>query len=126
MARDASVPAATARAAGDGSLLPGGLRGCLRPALVLVDGRGQTIWTPEARQMLGLDVSASSRASERDSLPAPFVALAREAIESPEGISTRRLEYSPEGAALDLNVSAMRVPGTGGKSALLVLNDLTP
>ena len=122
MARDASVPAATARAAGDASLLPGGLLGCLKPALVLVDGRGKTTWTTEARQMLGLNGAAS----DRDSLPAPLLALAREAIQSPNGVPSRRLEYSAEGAALDLNVSALTVRGPDGKSAILVLNDLTP
>ncbi len=127
MARDASVPSATARAVVDGSLLPGGLRGCFVPALVLVNAHGQATWTPQARQMLRLDGPAPQNAAGRDSLPAPFLALAREAIQSPAGTSTRRLEYSVEGAAaLDLHVSALRVPGNDGPAALLVLNDLTP
>lgn len=77
--------------------------------------------------MLKLESAALDRPAGADSLPAPFLALARDVIESPTGSFARRIEYSVEGSApLDLHVNALRVDGNNGPAAVLILNDLTP
>ncbi len=93
----------------------------------MVNGHGQATWTPQARQMLGLETTASGNVAGEELLPAPLLALARETIHSPAGSSSGRVEFSAEGLpGLDLHASALRVPGADGPVALLVLNDLTP
>jgi len=108
----------------EGLSLPGCLREGLTPALILVKG-GQAIWTPQARQMLKPGDSLSAIVAG-GGLPDPFLALADEAFRSASGTVSRTLKYCKgDGAALTVQVTAFRLPGSGESSVVLMLNDLT-
>ncbi len=126
MARDLSGLSRTPGTGPGASFLPVGLSECFVPAIVRVTAQGRIVWTPQARQLLGIDGVRGAERSARTGLLEPLIALAREAIQSKTGTSSRSLDYSAgTGPALNLHISALRLPGTRSAGAILVLNDLT-
>jgi signal transduction histidine kinase len=107
----------------EGFSLPGCLRDCLNPAVILVRG-SQTIWTDRAKELLNVGDSLSAAAAV--GLAAPLFALAEEAGRSASGTASRTLKYGTgDGPPLSVHASALRLPGPNSQGVVLVLNELT-
>lgn len=104
------------------SLLAGSLRDCLLPALIFIGADGTVTPTPQARQMLKWDDSASAAAV----LPQPLLDLAEEALRAPGGVASAALAVAAkDGSALNFQANALRLPGRQ-TDVVLVLHDVGP